>query len=74
MYVLFDMYLSIFRSSDPFISVQLEKSGPRDVIANAFLQAVDAKTVSMNDVEDVEKLKRKLLSDFCHEYVFDFFT
>ncbi|XP_071997916.1 uncharacterized protein [Engystomops pustulosus] len=52
------------RFPDAFVSIQLEKVGPRDTMLNTFLQKKQAMGTAMRNPEGVEKLKRELLMDY----------
>ena len=57
----------ICRSTEPFISIQLEKAGIRDVIVNAFVHKKETSGMILRKPGELEKLKRSLVSDFCTE-------
>ena len=56
-----------YRSPEAFLSIQLEKQGPRDVIVNAFVRKKETQGMLLKKEGEIEKLKRTLVSDFCKE-------
>jgi len=59
--------LNSFRSPEAFLSIQLEKLGPRDVIVNAFVRKKETQGMLLKKEGEIEKLKRSLVFDFCKE-------
>ncbi|XP_062896851.1 uncharacterized protein si:ch73-242m19.1 isoform X1 [Mobula hypostoma] len=56
------------RPPEAFVSIQLEKLTPRDLMLNHFLQKKSvAGLIMKNDVE-VEKIKRELILDYCSKF------
>lgn len=55
------------RSQEPFLSIQLLKAGPRDVIVNAFIRKKDTSGMLLRKPGEMDKLKRQLVTDFCKE-------
>ncbi|XP_072026117.1 uncharacterized protein [Amphiura filiformis] len=56
------------RAPEAFISLQLEKTPARDVMLNDFLTKKAAKGTIMKNQEEVEKLKRALIAEFCRKF------
>ncbi|XP_038054173.1 uncharacterized protein LOC119726519 isoform X2 [Patiria miniata] len=57
------------RSPEAFVSLQLEKTPSRDVMLNAFLSKKASLGTIMKNPEEVEKLKRNLIADFCRRFM-----
>ncbi|XP_073531933.1 uncharacterized protein [Phyllobates terribilis] len=55
------------RLPEAFVSIQLEKVGPRDTMLNTFLQKKQAMGTAMRNPEEVEKVKRELVTDYCQK-------
>ncbi|XP_073432247.1 uncharacterized protein [Dendrobates tinctorius] len=55
------------RPPEAFVSIQLEKVGPRDTMLNAFLTKKQAMGTAMRNPEEVEKVKRELVADYCQK-------
>ncbi|CAH2252244.1 Hypothetical predicted protein [Pelobates cultripes] len=55
------------RLPEAFVSIQLEKLGPRDTMLNTFLQKKEALGTVMRNSEEVEKLKRELITEYCQK-------
>ncbi|KAM5163890.1 uncharacterized protein ACMZJ9_006474 [Mantella aurantiaca] len=55
------------RYPEAFVSIQLEKVGLRDAMLNTFLQKKQAMGTIMRNPEEVEKVKRELLKDYCQK-------
>ncbi|XP_056422256.1 uncharacterized protein LOC130362185 isoform X2 [Hyla sarda] len=55
------------RLPEAFVSIQLEKVGPRDTMLNMFLQKRQAMGTVMRNPEEVEKVKRELVMDYCQK-------
>ncbi|KAM4771028.1 uncharacterized protein WCC33_002830 [Rhinophrynus dorsalis] len=53
---------------EAFMSIQLEKVGPRDAMLNVFLQKKQAMGTAMRNPEEVEKIKRELVTDYCEKF------
>ncbi|OCT80388.1 uncharacterized protein ccdc162p.L [Xenopus laevis] len=53
------------RLPDAFVSIQLEKVGPRDAMLNMFLQKKQLMGTAMKNPEEVEKVKRELVTNYC---------
>ncbi|XP_077975931.1 uncharacterized protein LOC120340906 isoform X2 [Styela clava] len=58
------------KSQEPFISIQKEKVGPRDVVVNNFIKKRETAALMLKKPGEIEKLKRQLITDFCKEYSF----
>nr|XP_033794395.1 uncharacterized protein LOC117357639 isoform X2 [Geotrypetes seraphini] len=54
------------RPPEAFVSIQLEKVGPRDVMLNTFIQRRDAASSKMVNADEIEKSKRELITEYCH--------
>ncbi|KAG9493346.1 hypothetical protein GDO78_001317 [Eleutherodactylus coqui] len=52
---------------ESFVSIQLEKVGPRDTMLNTFLQKKQGMGTAMRNPEEVEKVKRELVMDYCQK-------
>ena len=57
----------IFSLPESFISVQLEKAGPRGVIVNGFVTEKENNSALLQRASEVRALKRNLAADFCRE-------
>ncbi|XP_068087375.1 coiled-coil domain-containing protein 162-like isoform X2 [Hyperolius riggenbachi] len=55
------------RIPESFVSIQLEKVGPRDAMMNTFLQKKQVMGTTMRNPEEVEKVKRELVLDYCQK-------
>ncbi|XP_069582750.1 uncharacterized protein [Ranitomeya imitator] len=55
------------RLPEAFVSIQLEKVGPRDTMLNAFLLKKQAMGTALRNPEEVEKVKRELVTDYCQK-------
>ena len=55
------------RSPEAFISIQIEKVGPRDVVVNAFIHKKETQGMMLRKEEELLKLKRSLVADFSKE-------
>nr|CAB3228230.1 coiled-coil domain-containing protein 162 [Phallusia mammillata] len=58
------------RSPESFISIQMEKCGPRDVVVNAFVKKKETSGMLLKKPGEIEKLKRSLITDYCQEVSF----
>lgn len=57
------------RLPEAFISIQMEKTPSRDLMLNEFFQKRNGMSPLMrNNAEEMEKLKRGLISDFCYSF------
>uniref|UniRef100_UPI00398EB9BA uncharacterized protein isoform X2 n=1 Tax=Pristiophorus japonicus TaxID=55135 RepID=UPI00398EB9BA len=59
---------AIKRPPEAFVSIQLEKLGPRDMMLNQFLRKKSIAGAIMKNPEEVEKIKRELILDYCHKF------
>ncbi|XP_076834646.1 si:ch73-242m19.1 isoform X3 [Brachyhypopomus gauderio] len=55
------------RLADAFVSIQLGKVGPRDEMLNSYVKRKELMPALMSDPEEVAKIKRKLILQFCHK-------
>ncbi|XP_018419239.1 PREDICTED: transmembrane protein FLJ37396 [Nanorana parkeri] len=55
------------RYPEAFVSIQLEKAGLRDAMLNTFLQKKQVMGTIMRNPEEVEKVKRELVKDYCQK-------
>ncbi|XP_054675028.1 uncharacterized protein LOC129203961 isoform X2 [Grus americana] len=58
---------TIKRAPEAFISIQLEKQGPRDRMLNTFTQKREALGSRLQNPDEVLKLKRDVIVEYCHE-------
>ncbi|KAM6365997.1 uncharacterized protein FN964_002404 [Alca torda] len=58
---------TIKRPPEAFISIQLEKRGPRDRMLNTFTQKRDALGSGLQSPDEVLKLKRDVIVEYCHK-------
>ncbi|XP_059501211.1 uncharacterized protein LOC125452245 [Stegostoma tigrinum] len=56
------------RAPEAFVSIQLEKLGPRDMMLNEFIKKKSTAGQLMKNTEDVEKVKRQLILVYCHRF------
>ncbi|XP_036448688.1 coiled-coil domain-containing protein 162 [Colossoma macropomum] len=56
------------RLADAFVSIQLEKVSPRDEMLNAFIKKKELMSTLISNPDEVAKIKRKLILDFCHKF------
>ncbi|KAI4884589.1 hypothetical protein NFI96_034543 [Prochilodus magdalenae] len=56
------------RLADAFVSLQLEKAGPRDEMLNSFVKKKELMSMLVSNPDEVAKIKRKLILDFCHKF------
>ncbi|XP_059153793.1 uncharacterized protein LOC131939486 [Physella acuta] len=55
-------------SAEAFFSLQLEKVPSRDLMLNDFVMKKQQMGNILRNSEELEKLKRKLISEFCHRF------
>uniref|UniRef100_A0A8C5QPJ6 DUF4549 domain-containing protein n=1 Tax=Leptobrachium leishanense TaxID=445787 RepID=A0A8C5QPJ6_9ANUR len=55
------------RLPEAFVSIQLEKLEPRDTMLNMFLQKKEAMGTVMRNPDEVEKIKRELVTEYCQK-------
>ncbi|KAJ6660255.1 hypothetical protein lerEdw1_017955 [Lerista edwardsae] len=58
---------SLRRSPEAFVSIQLEKQGPRDMMLNAFIQKKKILGCRMQNPDEVDKVKKEVIVDYCHK-------
>ncbi|XP_060710566.1 coiled-coil domain-containing protein 162-like [Hemiscyllium ocellatum] len=58
------------KAPEAFVSIQLEKLGPRDMMLNEFINKKSSAGPLMKNPEEVEKIKRQLILVYCHRYTF----
>ncbi|XP_078069662.1 coiled-coil domain containing 162 [Mustelus asterias] len=56
------------RPPEAFVSIQLEKLGPRDMMLNQFVRKKSIAGTAMKNPEEVEKIKRQLIVAYCHKF------
>ncbi|XP_041348511.1 uncharacterized protein LOC121368057 isoform X2 [Gigantopelta aegis] len=56
------------RSADAFVSIQMEKTPSRDIMLNEFVEKKAQMGTILKNPDELEKLKRKLISDFCENF------
>ncbi|RXM28684.1 Coiled-coil domain-containing protein 162 [Acipenser ruthenus] len=56
------------RPPEAFVSIQLEKAGPRDVMLNTFISKKQAMGTIMKSPEEAQKVKRGLILEFCQKF------
>ncbi|KAL0969797.1 hypothetical protein UPYG_G00232430 [Umbra pygmaea] len=54
--------------AEAFVSIQLEKVGPRDEMLNSFVKRKQTMGVAITNPEEVEKVKRRLILEFCQKF------
>ncbi|XP_061091953.1 uncharacterized protein LOC133124596 [Conger conger] len=55
------------RPAEAFVPIQLEKVGPRDKMLNAFVKKKELMGTIMKNPNEVEKIKRGLILEFCQK-------
>ncbi|XP_054846477.1 coiled-coil domain-containing protein 162-like [Eublepharis macularius] len=58
---------SLKRPPEAFISIQLEKQGPRDSMLNTFIQKTQILGSRMQNPDEVNKVKREVIAEYCHK-------
>ncbi|XP_073725281.1 uncharacterized protein [Misgurnus anguillicaudatus] len=56
------------RLAGAFVSIQLEKAALRDEMLNAFIKKKEQTSTLKLNPEEVGKMKRKLIIEFCHKF------
>ncbi|KAK7142769.1 hypothetical protein R3I94_012197 [Phoxinus phoxinus] len=56
------------RLAGAFVSIQLEKVGVRDEMLNAFIKKKEQTSLLKLSSEDMARIKRKLILEFCHKF------
>ncbi|XP_062825081.1 uncharacterized protein ccdc162 isoform X2 [Anolis carolinensis] len=60
-------HYNLRRNHEAFVSIQLEKQGPRDVMLNAFIQKKHILGSRMQNTDEAEKVKREVIVEYCHK-------
>ncbi|XP_019393423.1 PREDICTED: transmembrane protein FLJ37396 isoform X1 [Crocodylus porosus] len=60
-----DMHRTIKRPPEAFISIQLEKLGPRDLMLNTFIEKKEIMGSRMQNPDEVLKIKREVIGEYC---------
>ncbi|XP_061479532.1 uncharacterized protein LOC133383234 isoform X2 [Rhineura floridana] len=60
-------HCSLKRPAEAFVSIQLEKQGPRDMMLNTFIQKKQILGTRMQNPDEVEKVKREVIVEYCHK-------
>ncbi|XP_019375660.1 PREDICTED: transmembrane protein FLJ37396 isoform X2 [Gavialis gangeticus] len=60
-----DMHQTIKRPPEAFISIQLEKLGPRDLMLNTFIEKKEIMGSRMQNPDEVLKIKREVIGEYC---------
>ncbi|XP_053138724.1 uncharacterized protein LOC128339212 [Hemicordylus capensis] len=55
------------RPPEAFVSIQLEKQGPRDMMLNTFIQKKQILGSRMQNPDAVDKVKREVIAEYCHK-------
>ncbi|KAM8953019.1 uncharacterized protein RCH25_043786 [Pelodytes ibericus] len=55
------------RLPEAFVSIQLEKVGPRDTMLNTFLHKKEVMGTVLRNPDEMEKLKRELVTEYCQK-------
>ncbi|XP_062980874.1 coiled-coil domain-containing protein 162-like [Elgaria multicarinata webbii] len=58
---------SLKRPPEAFVSIQLEKQGPRDMMLNTFIQKKQILGSRMQNPDEVEKVKREVIVEYCQK-------
>ncbi|CAG5117025.1 unnamed protein product, partial [Candidula unifasciata] len=56
------------KTAEAFFSLQLEKSPSRDLMLNDFVAKKQQMTTALKNSEEMEKVKRRLISEFCEKF------
>ncbi|KAM6460286.1 uncharacterized protein PHA67_008900 isoform 3-T4 [Liasis olivaceus] len=54
------------RPTEAFVSIQLEKQGPRDLMLNTFIQKKQILGSRIQNPDEAEKVKREVIVEYCH--------
>ncbi|XP_060545086.1 uncharacterized protein LOC117660839 isoform X3 [Pantherophis guttatus] len=54
------------RPTEAFVSIQLEKQGPRDLMLNTFIQKKHILGSRIQNPDEAEKVKREVIAEYCH--------
>ncbi|XP_064633719.1 uncharacterized protein LOC135491668 [Lineus longissimus] len=57
------------KSPEAFVSLQLEKNPSRDLMLNDFVNKKSSMSMILKNPEEMEKLKRKLIGEYCHKFM-----
>ncbi|XP_077158407.1 uncharacterized protein LOC143819972 isoform X3 [Paroedura picta] len=60
-------HLNLKRPPEAFISIQLEKQGPRDIMLNTFIQKKQILGNRMQNSDEVNKVKREVIAEYCYK-------
>ncbi|XP_042300836.1 uncharacterized protein LOC121918885 isoform X2 [Sceloporus undulatus] len=60
-------HCNLRRYPEAFVSIQLEKQGPRDMMLNTFIQKKQTLGSRMQKTDEVEKIKREVIVEYCHK-------
>ncbi|XP_039207102.1 uncharacterized protein LOC120311541 isoform X2 [Crotalus tigris] len=53
------------RPTEAFVSIQLEKQGPRDLMLNTFIQKKQILGSRIQNPDEAEKVKREVIAEYC---------
>ncbi|KAM7171725.1 coiled-coil domain-containing protein 162-like [Macrochelys suwanniensis] len=62
-----DGHWTIKRPPEAFVSIQLEKLGPRDMMLNTFIHKKEIMGSRMQNPNENEKIKREVIAEYCHK-------
>ncbi|CAM4534930.1 unnamed protein product, partial [Caretta caretta] len=62
-----DGHWTIKRPPEAFVSIQLEKLGPRDMMLNTFIHKKEIVGSRMQNPNEDEKIKREVIAEYCHK-------
>nr|XP_009675270.1 PREDICTED: transmembrane protein FLJ37396 [Struthio camelus australis] len=62
-----DLHCTINRPAEAFVSIQLEKLGPRDMMLNAFIQKKETMGSRMQNPDELLKFKRDVIVEYCYK-------
>ncbi|XP_043398700.1 uncharacterized protein LOC102942958 isoform X1 [Chelonia mydas] len=62
-----DGHWTIKRPPEAFVSIQLEKLGPRDMMLNTFIHKKEIMGSRMQNPNEDEKIKREVIAEYCHK-------
>ncbi|XP_026522286.1 uncharacterized protein LOC113411444 [Notechis scutatus] len=54
------------RPTEAFVSIQLEKQGPRDLMLNTFIQKKQILESRVQNPDEAAKVKREVIAEYCH--------
>ncbi|XP_021248547.1 putative uncharacterized protein C6orf183 homolog [Numida meleagris] len=61
------LHQAFHRPPEAFVSIQLEKLGPRDMMLNTFIQKKETLGSRMQNPDEVLQLKRDIIVEYCHK-------